>query len=212
MAEIDHLVIGAASLEAGADWVERHLGARPGPGGVHEGVGTHNMLLGLGPDCYLEVIAPDPRQPEPAHPRPFDLDDAAMRTSLEAEPALITFVARTPAIEAVANRLGPRGGTLRAMTRGSLAWRMLLPPQMQDMGNLIPPLIQWDGPGAASRIPDSGCRLTALEAEHPDQQALRSALAERGLTEAVAVRHSPHARLVARLARPDGQLVTLTTG
>jgi hypothetical protein len=101
---------------------------------------------------------------------------------------------------------------MRAMKRGDLSWRMLLPGQMQDMGNLIPPLIQWDGPGAASRIPDSGCRLVALEAEHPDQQALRSALAERGLAETVPVRHSPHLRLVARIARPDGQLVTLTTG
>lgn len=212
MAEIDHLVIGAASLAAGADWVERHLGARPGQGGAHEGVGTHNLLLGLGPDCYVEVIAPDPAQPEPAHPRPFDLDEPSLRLSLEAEPALITFVARTTSIEAVAGRLGPRGGTLREMRRGSLAWRMLLPSPQQDMGRLIPPLIQWDGPGAASRLADCGCRLTALEAEHPDHEALRSALAERGLSDSVAVRHSPHGRLVARVSRPDGQLVTLTTG
>ena len=58
MAEIDHIVIGAATLRQGADWVERHLGARPSGGGVHEGAGTHNLLLGLGSGCYLEVIAP----------------------------------------------------------------------------------------------------------------------------------------------------------
>ena len=78
-------------------------------GGVHEGAGTHNMLLGLGPDCYLEVIAPDPAQPQPEHPRLFDLDDAAVRLMLEAGPALIGWVARTSAMDALVARLGPRG-------------------------------------------------------------------------------------------------------
>ena len=212
MAEIDHIVLGARTLEEGADYIERHLGVRPDPGGAHEGFGTHNLLLGLGPACYLEVIAPDPSQPEPEHPRPFDLDDPAMRTRLEAEPSLIAWVARTPVLDAVVARLGPRGGAVRAMRRGRLSWRMAFPPQRQDMDNLIPALIQWDGPGAASQIRDSGCRLLALEAEHPEAEALRAALAERGLEEALRVRRSPHARLVARLRRPDGGEVALTSG
>ena len=70
MAEIDHLVIGAATLEAGTAYLERHLGQRPFAGGAHPGVGTHNMLLGLGPDQYIEIIAPDPSQGTPPHPRP----------------------------------------------------------------------------------------------------------------------------------------------
>ena len=68
MAEIDHLVIGAATLEAGAAYLERHLGQHPVAGGAHPGVGTHNMLLGLGPDQYIEIITPDPAQGTPPPP------------------------------------------------------------------------------------------------------------------------------------------------
>lgn len=210
MAEIDHVVVGAATLEQGAEWVERQLGARPGPGGVHEGAGTHNLLLGLGAGCYLEVIAPDPSQPAPEHPRLFDLDDPGVRTMLQAEPRLLAYVARTPALGPLADRLGPRGGEIRAMRRGNLSWRMLLPPQRQDLGNLIPPMIQWDGDGKGPRLPDSKVRLTAIHAEHPEPDALRAALAERGLADSVQVRHSPHARLLALFRRADGTDVVLS--
>ena len=104
MAEIDHIVLGARTLEEGAAFVTSLLGVKPQPGGKHEGAGTHNLLLGLGPDCYLEIIAPDPSQPEPAHPRLFDLDDPATKLMLEAGPHLVGWVARTPALDAVAGR------------------------------------------------------------------------------------------------------------
>jgi hypothetical protein len=214
MAEIDHIVIGARTLAAGAAYVEAHLGVRPGGGGRHDGVGTHNLLLGLGKDRYLEVIAPDPGQPDPAHPRPFDLDDPGVKLMLEAEPRLIAWVARTPVLDAVVTRLGAHNaGEIRAMSRGKLSWRMAMPPQRQDMSNLIPALIQWDdGKGAASRLPDSGVRLTALEADHPEVDSLRNALAQRGLEEALRLRRSPHARLVARFALPDGREAVLSSG
>ncbi|MGG5821853.1 VOC family protein [Falsiroseomonas sp. HW251] len=214
MAEIDHIVIGARTLEEGAAYVEAHLGVRPQAGGRHDGVGTHNMLLGLGSQCYLEVIAKDPAQPEPAHTRPFDLDDPSMVQMLEAGPRLVAWVARTPVLDAVVTRLGVHhAGEIRPMNRGKLSWRMAMPPQNQDMGNLIPALIQWDdGKGAAPRLHDSHVRLTALEAEHPEVDALRNALAQRGLDEALRLRRSPHSRLLARFTRADGKEAVLTSG
>jgi len=212
MAELDHIVLGARTLAEGAAFIERQLGVAPSPGGAHPGVGTHNLLLGLGPACYLEIIAADPGQPAPAHPRPFDLDEPSVKVMLEAEPRLLGWVARTPALDAVIARLGPHGGPIMPMQRGALRWRMAFPPQRQDMDNLIPALIQWEGESAARRIPDSHCRLALLEAEHPESDALRGALAERGLESALQLRHSPHARLVARLRRPDGAEVALSSG
>lgn len=212
MADIDHIVIGARTLEEGARYVEEVLGVKPSKGGAHPGVGTHNMLLGMGANCYVEIIAPDPAQPDPPHPRPFDLDEASLKTALEAEPRLIAYVASTPALDAVVARLGPsHAGEVRAMSRGNLSWRMAFPPQRQDMDNLIPPLIQWGGERAAKHIRDSGWRLKALEADHPDAQALRSALTVRGLADAVKVNQSPHPRLIARLHHRDGRDVILTS-
>lgn len=97
------------------------------------------------------------------------------------------------------------------MRRGALSWRMAAPPQRQDMGNLIPPLIQWEGVRAAAQIPDSGWRLTGLEAQHPDMDALREAIAARGLTEAVTLRQSPSPRLVAHLRHADGREAVLAS-
>lgn len=212
MAEIDHIVIGARTLDEGARYVEHLLGVKPSRGGVHPGVGTHNMLLGMGAGCYLEVIAPDPEQPEPPHPRPFDLDDPSLRTMLEAEPRLVAYVASTPSLDAVVARLGAsHAGEIKAMTRGNFAWRMAFPPQRQDMDNLIPPLIQWEGERAGKHIRDSGWRLSALEAEHPDAQALRGALTDRGLGDVVKIRSSPHPRLIAQLRHRDGREVTMTS-
>jgi len=212
MAEIDHIVLGARTLEEGAAFITKLLGVAPQPGGKHEGAGTHNLLLGLGPDCYLEIIAPDPDQAEPAHPRLFDLDDPATRTMLEAEPRLLSWVARTPSMDTVMARLGPRGGAVREMKRGDLAWRFAVPPQRQDMDNLIPPMIEWKGERAGRHLHDSHFRLIALEAEHPEADALRAALDERGLGAALKVKQGPHPRLIAQLSGPHGAEHTLTSG
>ena len=211
MAEIDHIVIGARTLEEGAAYVTALLGATPRAGGTHAGAGTHNLLLGLGPDAYLEVIARDPDQPEPPHPRLFDLDDPATRTMLDAEPRLLAWVARTTAMDALMARLGPRGGLVREMRRGTLAWRFAVPPPRQDMNHLIPPMIEWRGEPAASQLPDSGLRLIALEAEHPDVDALRRELSERGLAEALPARRGPHPRLIAHLRGKDAAPITMTS-
>lgn len=66
-ASLDHLVVVAPTLAAGAQYVEERLGVVMQPGGKHPRMGTHNLLLRLG-DCYLEVIAPNPDAPAPTRP------------------------------------------------------------------------------------------------------------------------------------------------
>src|SRR5215218_4849383 len=117
---LDHLVVTAPTLEAGAAWVEAALGARPGPGGVHERMGTHNLVLSLGPAAYLEVIAINPAAPPPGRPRWFGLDELEP----DAPPRLAAWVCRTTDLDALKDLPGP----IETMTRGPLTWRITVPP------------------------------------------------------------------------------------
>lgn len=204
-AAIDHVVVGAATLERGSAFVEALLGVPPGPGGVHPGAGTHNRLLGLGQGCYLEVIAPDPGQPAPALPRLFGLDGPELRRRLAEGPALIGWVARTEGLEALVDRLGEGcAGRIRPMSRGQLAWQLACPPADGAFGSLMPAMIEWGPPGLPAAMPSHGCALLGIGAEHPDPVALSAALEERGLRDAIGLLRGPRAVLSLRLRRADG--------
>jgi len=57
--KIDHIVLAVPNLEEGILWLEKKLGVRPAYGGQHLTEGTHNALLNLGNNCYLELLAID---------------------------------------------------------------------------------------------------------------------------------------------------------
>jgi hypothetical protein len=179
---IDHLVVAAKSLEEGIDYLERTLGVKPKGGGEHSTMGTHNRLLRLGYDCYLEMIAINPKAPKPAHPRWFELDDDAMRESLQAKPRLVAWALRTDRIEDLAQRSEYPLGRVKPMSRGDLNWRLTLTEdgRLQE-GGCIPFLIQWDrSPHPASTMAESGLRLASLYGRHPQPEIIRHAIRSLG--------------------------------
>jgi len=196
--ELDHLAVTAADLEQGADWVARALGVVPGPGGAHAHYATHNRLLGLGPGLYLEVIAPDPAAPRPAHPRWFGLDRAGA-------PRLGNWIVRVPDL-AAAVAAAPEAGVAVPLSRGDLNWTIAVPPDGSlPLDGGYPTLIQW-GPGThpAGRLPDLGLRLLALDILHPRADALRARLHALNDPRVSFVPAAAPA-LRARIATPDGE-------
>jgi len=172
--DIDHLVIGAASLAQGAAWCEATLGVAPSPGGVHAFMGTHNSLLRIdGPgfaNTYLEIIAINPAAPPPGRMRWFGLDDPAVQARLAQGPQLLTVVARTPNAEMLRWGLinfaadpGPALAAERLTPDGLLAWRILV----RDDGALpgqgrLPVLIQWQGRHPTEAMPPSPVALQSV--------------------------------------------------
>jgi hypothetical protein len=170
---IDHLVLVARSLEEGADFCERELGVRPGAGGEHPLMGTHNRLLALGGKNYLEVIAINPAAPAPKHRRWFGMDDMDLQKRTERGPSLAAFVAASNDVGACVEAM-PELGVVQNLQRGDLRWQMALRDDGALLeGGTVPAVIQWpeDMHPTANMAP-SGCRLLRLQAVHPEPQTL----------------------------------------
>ncbi|MEF8833218.1 MAG: VOC family protein [Halofilum sp. (in: g-proteobacteria)] len=186
----DHLVVAADTLERGIAHVEHCLGERCTAGGRHPGLGTHNALLGLGHDRYIEVIAVDPRAQAPTMPRWFGLDDPAVRAALRERPRLLTWVARCGDLDEAVAACVHDAGQPRPMQRDDLHWRIAFPADGALIeGGLVPPLIEW-GSGVrhpARRLPDAGLRLHALHGVHPDPNRVRKRLAPLSLNDVLAL-------------------------
>ena len=216
-AQVDHLVVMAATLEQGVQWCESTLGITPGAGGQHPLMGTHNRIFKIAsstyPRAYFEIIAIDPHAPTPDRTRWFDMDDPTLRARIaRSGPQLIHFVASVPDAGAAAGALGrlglDRGVVLhasRASAGGLLQWQITVRADGQRLlDGTLPTLIQWGPIHPADVLPDSGVTLQALDLSHPQSKALGRACETIGL-HGVSVRRGP-AGLHAQLQTPRGAI------
>lgn len=173
-AQLDHLVVAADTLDQGVAWCERTLGVRPGPGGRHDFMGTHNRLLNIGsaafPSAYLEIIAIDPDAPAPPRPRWFGLDRPELRAALRASPRLLHAVVRCTALDTTQAALAEAGfdvGTAiaaeRASAAGLLRWRIAVRSDGELLcGGALPTLIEWTGVHPTAHMAAGDVAVTAL--------------------------------------------------
>ncbi len=208
---LDHLVVASRTLDEGAAWLEARLGVAPAGGGRHALMGTHNRLLSLGPEAYLEIIAIDPQASAPGRPRWYGLDDPAMRARLEKAPGLAHWVVRTDDIARDRASLGERAGEILEVTRGDLRWRIGVPSDgsLPD-GGAFPTLIEWPGGRhPAPTLPDAGCRLDWLAIRSPRAEAIESTLGTLGFVKPPGLRFARDAGtgLSAVLRGPLGMVI-----
>ncbi len=174
---LDHLVIVASDLQQGVDYVEQQLGVDVPPGGQHPKMGTHNHLLALGSDIYLEVIAIDPSAPPPAQPRWFNLDQLSDASS-SYSPFLSTWVVNTPNLVQSLAALPKFCGVATPMQRDQLHWDIALPMNGEmPMSGAFPSVIEWPtDTHPAGRMHNAGCQLQQLTVHHPKANEIKQAL------------------------------------
>jgi hypothetical protein len=200
--DVDHLVYASPDLRTGVERIESLLGMRATPGGQHPGGGTRNALVALGPNRYLEIIGPDPDQPDPQNPRMFGIDDLA-------SPRLVTWAARSTNLEelvAGALRQGVKLGEIsagsRTMTEGvRLAWRFTN-PRTVIAGGIVPFFIDWGQTPHPAHTAGQGAALVELRAEHPNAEEVQEILRKLGL--GISVARRPGAALFATIKGPRG--------
>ena len=199
---VDHLLLGVSDLEAGMKWFEEKTGIRPAVGGSHPGRGTRNALVSLGGRHYLEIIAPDPAQPEVK-------DGWVTELRKLTAPRLVGWAVASPNLEATLARLDAEKVSHSPATPGArkrpdgreLSWRTV--GVESDLG-VIPFFIDWGTSAHPSTDAPAGARLVSLKFRSPKPAALRGELFRLGI--AAEVKPNPTPGLDAQIETPRGPL------
>ena len=168
ISRIDHIVYATPDLNRGVEEIEKLIGVPATAGGQHPGRGTRNALIALGPTTYLEIIAPDPEQPQPKEPRPFGID------GLKESRLVAWFVTgrdldrlRRDAISKGVPLGEVRSGSRRRTDGVQLSWRFT-DPWAPVADGIVPLFIDWGDSPHPALTAAKGATLVSLRAEHPD--------------------------------------------
>jgi hypothetical protein len=205
LARVDHLVYATGELDRGVAEIEQLLGIRASLGGRHRTWGTRNALAGLGPRCYLEIIAPDPEHSPNAGARPFGLDGGGPSR-------LVGWAANATDLEqlrAAASRWGVTLGDVQSGSRqrpdGTILSWTLTDLCCVVAGGVMPFFINWGRSQHPASAAPKGATLRSLRAEHPDANQVREMLRGFGLQLLVTAGSVP--ALVAEIDCPNGRVL-----
>ena len=154
--DIDHIVVAAADLDTAKADFAAATGVMPVDGGPHPGGGTRNALVSFGNGCYLEIIAPDPKQSLTG--------TNGERFAAFGGAQLLHWAVRCDDLESMALWLKDRGAQPTAIhdmardtpTGQQLRWR-LMGVRAPGLDGLMPFFIDWqDTPHPAATAPSVG--------------------------------------------------------
>lgn len=201
MAKLDHIMYATADLHQGIADITALTGVAPAVGGAHPGMGTHNALLCLGEDQYLEIIAPDPEQDHEANiaSELITHGGSGIRSWAVATDNILKMreLCQTHGLEPQPiidmNRTTPEGVRLD--------WQLFFLNNRRQ----LPFFIDWKGSQHPAQTTPQGCSLDNFTVSLPDATNYRSIMDALGVDITVEV-GSPS--LTAELRTPNG-LVTL---
>lgn len=200
---VDHLVYATTDLDRGIAEIEKLVGVRATLGGKHPGRGTKNAFIALGPNSFLEIVAPDPDQPPPKEPRAFFKGLTESR--------LVRWFINSRDIRHDRDEAVSKGVPYGEVKPGSrqrpdgvqVSWQFTDPakPVAESVGPFI---IDWSDTPHPSQSAAKGAKLISLRAEHPDPREAKRLLLVLGLK--IPVKKAKRPALIATIEGPRGRV------
>ena len=172
---IDHVVIGAANLTSGSSILETKLNTKFSPGGEHKVMGTHNRLIKLQSNIYLEVIAINPNVDKPTRPRWFSLDELNIKEKIKNSPRALCWVLEVDNIEDTVKKCGYNPGEILLLSRDDLTWKVTIPSdgKLVESG-VLPILIEWPcNQHPSEKLNNTKVSLKKLSLFHPEPNKIQ---------------------------------------
>jgi hypothetical protein len=200
---LDHLVLVAGDLGAACRQFEHMSGVSPAYGGKHPG-GTENALVQLGPECYLEIVAPQANAESGGNPW---IEEARARP----EPHLHAYCMRThETLEGLAAKaesaripvIGPSDGYRIRPDGSKLTWRLLIPLAGAVS---VPFFIDWQESENPAATAPQGLKLSGFEVRARDPERVDGILRALETKVTVSGREQPY--LTAYIETPRGPIV-----
>ena len=167
MHKLDHIVLGANTLQEGTDYLEKKLGLSLSEIGYHHHMGTHNRVIKIGENIYLEVIAIDPNANKPRHVRWFNLDNENQQARLKISPQIIGYVIENKNLD-ILKFYNP----FFKASREDYRWEFAIPKSDNNLINknliesgLVPSLIKWKSKKPVCQMVDNDFELEKIEIE-----------------------------------------------
>ena len=173
---IDHIVVGSCNLISGTNILESKLSTKFSTGGEHQIMGTHNKLLKLKSDIYLEVIANNPNVNNPSCPKWFSLGEERTKEKIQFSPRALCWVLKVDNIENTVKKCGYNPGEILQISRGELTWKITVPSNGKLVDNgVLPVLIEWPSDQHPSKkLNNSNVSLNKLSLFHPEPNKINN--------------------------------------
>ncbi len=165
MHKLDHIVFGSLTLEEGTEFIENILQAKLSDIGYHKDMGTHNRVIRIGKNVYLEVVAIDPKIRILNDRIWFNLDNPNLQSKLKKSPQIIGYVIESKNIN-ITKYYDP---FFRA-SRNNYEWHFAMPTFRNNIldseiieTGIIPSLITWKSEKPINQMKENQFELINFE-------------------------------------------------
>ena len=172
MHKLDHIVLGALTLEEGTEFVEDILQAKLSDIGYHKDMGTYNRVIRISDEVYFEVIANDPKIKNLKNRKWFNLDNLNLQSKLNKSPQIIGYV-----IENKDMSISKYYDPFFKASRDNFRWEFAIPTSQNNIldseiieTGVIPSLISWKTEKPVYQMKKNQFELISFEIQISEKQ------------------------------------------